>query len=388
MVDIEEHFDLKWSYYSDHLREMLNELMTSQHFSDVTLVSDDMREVKGHRNILSASSPVFKKLFQIDTHNNHPLIFLKGVKYLELESIMQFIYLGEATSQKERINEFIIAARNLEIKSLEKMNENQERILALDKKNLNKEREKQMLQNQDEEAKIETVGSNDIGTNQSSPIHIPFHENHLDVSSFSSDVNAQPEHEKPEIISEAERYPCTFCEYQANTHVNLTKHTQYMHKDEEDNLSVYECVPYAKIDPGSVTHSAPQSSPTLSQLGHQEVDNFTQFECQLCGTQNNSLKTLKKHIQYVHNDVNESPKEQDRVAKRYKTSPSIFNTVDEDRSSSGNNSILVINDVDYEIKDEDCGFCIECKDKTRFGGPRKRRKPCIYREKKRLVKRF
>ena len=348
--DTGEHFDLKWSSYSDHLREMLNELMTSQHFADVTLVSDDMREIKGHRNILSASSPVFKKLFQIDTHNSHPLIFLKGVKYLELESIMQFIYLGEATSQKERINEFIIAARNLEIKSLKKINENQERILALDQKILNKEREKQMFHNQDEEAELETVGSNDIETNQSSPIHIPFHENHLSVSSSSSDVNAQPEHEQPEIISEAERYLCTFCEYQANTHVNLTKHVQYMHKD--------------------------------------EVDNFTQFECQLCGTQNNSLKTLKKHIQYLHNDVNESHKEQDRVANVYKISPAKFNTVDEDRSSSGNNSILVINDVDYEIKDEDCGLCIECKDKKRFGGPRKRRKPCIYREKKRQVKRF
>ena len=33
-------------------------------------------------------------------------------------------------------------------------------------------------------------------------------------------------------------------------------------------LAVYECVSYARIDRGSVTHSAPQSSPTLSQLGH------------------------------------------------------------------------------------------------------------------------
>ena len=70
----------------------------------------------------------------------------------------------------------------------------------------------------------------------------------------------------------------------------------------------------------------------------------------------------------------------------YKTSPSTFNTVDEDRSSSGNNSILVINDVDYEIKD--CGLCIECKDQKRFGGPGKRKKACLYREKKRSVKRF
>ena len=36
------------------------------------------------------------------------------------------------------------------------------------------------------------------------------------------------------------------------------------------NLSVYECVPYARINPGPLIHSAPQSSPTLSQLGHRE----------------------------------------------------------------------------------------------------------------------
>ena len=35
-------------------------------------------------------------------------------------------------------------------------------------------------------------------------------------------------------------------------------------------MSEYECVPYARIDPRSVTHSAPQSSLTLSQLGHRE----------------------------------------------------------------------------------------------------------------------
>ena len=45
---------LTWHTYQDHLREMMQEMMTSHEFADVTLVSDDKQAVNAHRNILSA----------------------------------------------------------------------------------------------------------------------------------------------------------------------------------------------------------------------------------------------------------------------------------------------------------------------------------------------
>ena len=59
---IQETFDLTWHTYTDHLREMLHDMMYANELTDVTLVSDDKKQFKAHKVILSASSPVFKSI--------------------------------------------------------------------------------------------------------------------------------------------------------------------------------------------------------------------------------------------------------------------------------------------------------------------------------------
>ena len=107
-----------WHSYSDHLREALNEMMLSSEFADVTLVTDDKQQIRAHRNILSAASPVFKSILQIDCKNTNPVIYLRGIQHSEMESIMQFIYLGQAKFYEERMSEFLMVSKNLEIKDL------------------------------------------------------------------------------------------------------------------------------------------------------------------------------------------------------------------------------------------------------------------------------
>ena len=92
----QEKYTLQWNSYSDHLRKVLREMMTSSEFADVTLVTDDKQQIRAHWNILSACSPVFKSILQIDSKNANPVLNLRGIQYSEMESIMQFIYLGEA----------------------------------------------------------------------------------------------------------------------------------------------------------------------------------------------------------------------------------------------------------------------------------------------------
>ena len=45
-------------------------------------------------------------------------MYLRGIQFSEMESIMQFIYLGEATFFEERMDEFLAVAKSLEIKEL------------------------------------------------------------------------------------------------------------------------------------------------------------------------------------------------------------------------------------------------------------------------------
>ena len=47
------HYTLSWHSYPDYLREMMREMMASEDFTDVTLVTDDKKTIKAHRNILS-----------------------------------------------------------------------------------------------------------------------------------------------------------------------------------------------------------------------------------------------------------------------------------------------------------------------------------------------
>ena len=91
-------------------------MLTSDSFTDVTLVSDDKQTIKAHRNILSACSPVFENILLMEIQNQHPVIYLRGIQFSEIESILQFIYLGEAKFLEHRVNEFLSVAKNLEIK--------------------------------------------------------------------------------------------------------------------------------------------------------------------------------------------------------------------------------------------------------------------------------
>ena len=112
-----EKYNLTWHTYSDHLKQMLHNLMTDKDSQDVTLVCDDKVKIKAHKIVLKACSPVFETILESsDCHS----IYLKGINHQEIESILQFMYLGEATFYQERMEHFLDAAKNLEIKELSK----------------------------------------------------------------------------------------------------------------------------------------------------------------------------------------------------------------------------------------------------------------------------
>ena len=114
----EQKYNLSWQSYTDHLQVMMHNMMTSDPFTDVTLVTDDKKSVKAHRNILSACSPVFKYIFSMEADHNHPVIYLRGIKYSEVETILKFIYQGEATFCDDRMKELLEVAKDLEISGL------------------------------------------------------------------------------------------------------------------------------------------------------------------------------------------------------------------------------------------------------------------------------
>ena len=108
----QEIFCLRWNFFSTHLTSSLSDVFTENTFSDVTLVSDDLVQFEALKCVLSASSPVMKTLLLNNPHS-HPLIYLRGVKQQELESILQFIYLGEARFYEGNMDRFMEAVKEL-----------------------------------------------------------------------------------------------------------------------------------------------------------------------------------------------------------------------------------------------------------------------------------
>ena len=113
-------YNLYWETFSNHLAEISRELYDQKQFSDVTLVSDDMTQIKAHRVILSACSPVFRSLLMMNP-NLQSQLYMKGVKGTELDSIIKFIYFGEVQVPASGIMKFLKAGNELEITELKKV---------------------------------------------------------------------------------------------------------------------------------------------------------------------------------------------------------------------------------------------------------------------------
>ena len=107
-----ETFDVKWHTFTDHVKNMLHKIRSTGLFTDVTFICDDQKELRAHMNIVGACSPVLKNIFNLLKGNN-PTIYLKGIKHAEMESILEFMYLGEAKILSERVNDFLTVAKEL-----------------------------------------------------------------------------------------------------------------------------------------------------------------------------------------------------------------------------------------------------------------------------------
>ncbi len=60
----EEKYSLIWHTYSAHLKSMMKELMMNEDFSDVTLVTEDKKQVKANIHVLRTCSPVFEDILK------------------------------------------------------------------------------------------------------------------------------------------------------------------------------------------------------------------------------------------------------------------------------------------------------------------------------------
>merc|ERR1712215_616576 len=93
------------------------ELLSDTHFADVTLVAEEENEILAHKVILASSSSFFRRIL-IKHSQKKPIIYLNGIRFSDLQAIVNFIYLGEVEVRQEHLDTFLKAAKVLEVKGI------------------------------------------------------------------------------------------------------------------------------------------------------------------------------------------------------------------------------------------------------------------------------
>ena len=272
----------------------------------MTLVCDDQTQFKAHKIVLSACSPVFKKIID-NNPTQHPLIYLRGIQSYEMESILQFMYLGEGRCFYERMGEFIKVAKDLEINEISKKglvipkeeeDITEEAVMNYEKKKIEEdwEDDKESSKNQIIQRLNQSQVSRDRSEHPSitqSDLQKPVESEHDGIKYLLYPCNQcdsqfiQQNHLQTHIQSKHEgvKYPCNQCDYQATQQGTLQRHIQSKHKGIK-----YPC--------DQCDYQATQQSNL--QVHIQSKHEGIKYPCNQCDNQFTKQAKLQRHIRSCH----------------------------------------------------------------------------------------
>ena len=278
----QEKYNFNWPTYSEHLREMLHDIRQSNELTDVTLVCDDNRQFKSHKIVLSAYSSVFKSIFT-DLSQNSSVIYLRGIQHQEIESLLEFMYLGVATFYQERVNEFLNVAKSLEIKDISKVVE-----LIEDSTNFNYE-EKFFESNNDN-----FIVNKPTSTEGESKLIDDSQSQNISKGMFDCEQCGTKYTQKSTLknhiqsIHEGVKYACNQCDYQYTKQQHLKTHIQSKHEGVR-----YPC--------NQCNYQATEKSHLKSHI--KSVHEGVRYPCNQCDYQATCPSDVKKHFQSKHEGI-------------------------------------------------------------------------------------
>ena len=111
-----DKYCLRWNDFDKNISSAFKGIREEQDFFDVTLVCED-EQLQAHKLILASSSLFFKNVLRRNPHQ-HPLLYLKGVKHLNLAYLLEFMYNGQVNVSQEHLTEFLGVAEDLKVNGL------------------------------------------------------------------------------------------------------------------------------------------------------------------------------------------------------------------------------------------------------------------------------
>ena len=111
-----ETLNINYSLFAENISRGYKALQAVPSLADVTLVCDD-GEVAAHKLVLFTGSDFFQKFLPRVKHPN-PYIYLRGTKVQHLNSVLTFMYNGEAEIAEDDIHFVLDVAKDLKVAGL------------------------------------------------------------------------------------------------------------------------------------------------------------------------------------------------------------------------------------------------------------------------------
>ena len=208
-----ELLNLTWDVYSENSSNTIRNLYHDTAFTDITLLTEDDRQISAHKVVLASSSCFFRRILMKNFHQN-PLIYLKGIKFSDLSSIMKFIYLGQTEINRNEVENFMRTGRDLEISGLLDLKTSQT--------NLNKKKRVHFkLENGTEEV---ATPNNETDMSIESDL-----ESSIEDTDLKSGRNESLVEGDGDGKSGVERYDCSTCNQSYSRQDNLFRHKSLAH---------------------------------------------------------------------------------------------------------------------------------------------------------------
>ena len=112
-----EKFSLKWNDFQYNVTKSFSNLRKEEDFYDVTLVSDDQKQMSAHKVVLSSCSEYFKNILKQNKHSQ-PLLCLDGINSNELNNILDYIYYGSVNILQDDLDKFLRISQRLKLQGL------------------------------------------------------------------------------------------------------------------------------------------------------------------------------------------------------------------------------------------------------------------------------
>jgi len=291
-----ENYQLTRNDFELCAKNAFKNLLGEEDFSDVTLACSDNKQVKAHKVILGACSPFFKQVLLSNPHQ-HPLIYLKGISFDDLEAIIRFIYQGQTSISETNLDSFLASAQELQVEGLllaknETTQKNTEKQLIVPKKEM-----PEYVENIDQPEELGTI-ANYLKSGQVEPPTKPVEKK------VSSPSNIH-------IPTSVNKFKCDLCDFESLYRKSIKRHKENVHQvqatvqSDEISLSSINArslSPSLSVENHVLETGSTGTDQSKTKLGGFAFENEI-YKCDNCDFATKHKWNMKRHVDRVHQDV-------------------------------------------------------------------------------------